>query len=706
MEALLKSQFNGDFILKLWPFIIPPGLLLAGRFLDSPSFWGVNHFAFSSDGTLLAWGLLALVLAALSTRKARSLVPGAFSLSHVFSSKIYSGVLLALAILAFYLFRSQTHFLGDGLLISDLINKSIPFRAYDSMDYVLHFRLFQGIKNLGEFSPASLYQLTSVLCGGLSFALLVGMLNKLEWKQENKILFLGLFFFSGPGLLFFGYVESYSFLFLFMSLFMVSGLLVFERKFPLWGAASFFGLALFFHLTAIFSFPALLYLAWRSPAKNHLQRWLHTLGPVAVMFLGALAIHLVFGFNQAWFQKEFFANETNAQIFKPVFGQNSIFSGDNLIQQLNLLALLFPVAFILFVSRIQPLRKRWKDSPTAFLLIQTLTIVLLSLALDRKLGMARDWDLLVGHSTGFLLVCVYPFSSPQDPKTGKSSFSARTALALSAALLCFVPWVAVNSSVEASLARFSRVAEGFQPYPKAYAFESLGQYHRDAGDWDSAHLSYLKCVEARPGNARFHKLLGSSYLALAKESQAQGQQGSEILASAADSFVRALELNPELDTVRDNLSRILMRQGKFSEAVPHLERVLQKNPNNDVALSSLGFAQLQLGQATVAIPALAKAMEINPQLKVRRYLGQAYFQTGAFTQAYSAFKLALQKGENSTETQVHFAESILGILESQPNPTHRQQLIEELQSMTQHLIQKNPESSRIQSLYQEAEGLQ
>jgi len=113
-------------------------------------------------------------------------------------------------------------------------------------------------------------------------------------------------------------VESYSFLFLFLTAFLLTGLLVLEKRAPLWLAAAFFGLGLAFHLTALFTAPALLVLALRAPVQPARRRILEAFGPPALLFLVAAVLHMAEGYDTSWFRHEFLEGQNSKSIWIPL----------------------------------------------------------------------------------------------------------------------------------------------------------------------------------------------------------------------------------------------------------------------------------------------------------------------------------------------------------------------------------------------------
>jgi tetratricopeptide (TPR) repeat protein len=82
--------------------------------------------------------------------------------------------------------------------------------------------------------------------------------------------------------------------------------------------------------------------------------------------------------------------------------------------------------------------------------------------------------------------------------------------------------------------------------------------------------------------------------------------------SAFGDLERASMLDPGSATVRFNLGRLLVYQGRFAEAVPKLEEVVQQSPKDEAALQLLGLALRRSGQPGKAIPVLETLATLAP----------------------------------------------------------------------------------------------
>ncbi len=446
-------------------------LVFCGVWASGPNAWGFNHFSYLPISYFLIWMVFVAVsvLPAVQNSLAMSLqktIP-----YFIFKTKIGPFVLTLFLGLSFYFLQSQSVFLGDGYLILNLVEKGAPFRIFDNMDFFLHSLVFQISDN--KVSAASLYRFGSILGGILAIPLVILLLKNLRWELWRRTLVLALFMFSGPVVLFFGYIESYTYLYIFITCFLISGVLYLENKIPLYVASSFFGLAIFFHLSAVFCLPALIHILFVDSRQRKWSRFPAAILPPLLLFGMSIFIHLQSGYSTQWFQHDFLENGNLDQMLIPFGGERGFFSLANLINQWNLLLIIAPVASLVVLLRIKSILARRRESSLQFLLVHLITIGMIGLVLDRKLGFARDWDLLVAHSASLYLVAAIVISAPKI-FPGKA-----LSLAITTSFFLTIPWVVLQNSEIFSLTRFTDVAKGFPTPARAHAFEELGQYFRE-----------------------------------------------------------------------------------------------------------------------------------------------------------------------------------------------------------------------------------
>lgn len=584
------------------------------------------------------------------------------------------------------------------------------------MDYVLHFQAFRAWGGSGSAAPV--YRHASLIAGMLAVGLLIFLVRRLDWEPWRRVLLVGLFLFSGPVLLFCGYVESYSFLFVFLTCFLVTGILVLDGRAPLWLASAFFGLAIFFHLTAVFTGPALLFLALRAPAGSVRGRWLQAAAPVAVSLAIAGAAHLATGYDRNWFQMEFLDSENTRNIWLGLGGAWGLFSLNHLLLQLNLLLITAPACLAVVVARFHHLRGYRNDPRIQFLVLQVVIIALCSLVIDRKLGGARDWDLLAAHSAGLMLLAALvitplPEHEPVTIAKGKrgtkpaSSPDPAAALVLTVAFLCTLPWVLLGRSETASVARFADAAAGFPPKIQAYALEDLGNFYTSAKDFEHAALMLERSLGADPDNVRRYTLLGSAYRHLADDPGTLAGPRAGYLRKAEDSYRESLRRNPDNGPALEDLGRLLMQRQDFRAAGDLYARAVRLDPNRAEAWEGLGYCLLDQQAFSGAAEAFGRTLDLGGSDRVRGPLGIALTRLERFPEAQAMLQEALRRGNTALATMMAYADCLVSWAEHRiaTGQGADDALLDEAESLTRRLLGQNPGAPDLAALQDRLETI-
>lgn len=95
----------------------------------------------------------------------------------------------------------------------------------------------------------------------------------------------------------------------------------------------------------------------------------------------------------------------------------------------------------------------------------------------------------------------------------------------------------------------------------------------------------------------------------------------------------ALRLKPDFTLARHARGRLLLQDGKWSEALPDLKSVIGREPNNAMALFHLGQTYLGLGRPADAVQFLRRAQELAPE------------DRGVLTQLYRTLRSLGEKQE-------------------------------------------------------------
>ena len=532
-------------------------LVVAGAFLDGAGTWGFDHLAWLPRWTLAA--VLPLVGFLFWVGGPRRPDRGYTSRLHVLLFRWRPGLVVwpALAGALFAALRTRAHFLGDGYLLLDVLGRKHELRPFESFGFILLEQLRPLFASAPDPSLA-VYRAASIAAGVTGVLLVRLLLPKTSWEPARQVVFFGLHMFGAATLLYCGYVEHYAFAYAFLTAFTLAGVAASEERLPLRVPALLLGAAVAAHLSAVLAAPALVVLALRgADGRERGRRLVTALAPTAAVVLG-LAVFLAV--REGGLAAVAAGMGDNANLHRPLrtlIGAGGVLSLRTVVDVLNLLLLIAPV------PRGQQHDQRHGDEGSLhtapvlrFLATHAAVLLAAMVLLDPKLGAARDWDLLAAHAAVLtaLAVAVVPAARLRPRRL------------VVAALACSLPWFALGLNAPAAADRLAAMAQGFQPYAQAYAFEGLGKYHRDAGRSAEVAAMYLEATKALPDNARFHALLGAAQVTLYNESDERGQPQESFMEQAEASYRRAQSLNPNYPPVMDNLARLCVRKGGYAEA--------------------------------------------------------------------------------------------------------------------------------------------
>jgi tetratricopeptide (TPR) repeat protein len=652
--------------------------MFLGRFLPGPPAWGFNHLFYLPSFLTPLWALAAVVVFWPAVqRRALDLLRESIP-RFLFERRAGRWLLPLIGGALFFLLRERSFFMGDGYLIGELADRGVHFRAFDSLDYLLHLQALNFLRSTGsKLSSFDVYRLASMVAGLLATMSLPLLIRRLDWAPWRKAALLALLFCQGPAALYFGYVESYSYLFLFLTCFMISGLLVLDGRGALWVASIFYGLALAFHLTAVFTGPALLFLALRAPVRPAVKRWLQAVVPPAALFALAVALHLAEGYNAFWFRKEFLESKNSQSLWIPLTGSYGLLSLRTWKDFVNLALITAPVCLMVAASQWRRIRARCREPQVLFLGVQIAVVGVFGLLVDRKLGGARDWDLLAAHVSGLVLLAamflpartvagaptearpeppaatkpagtkpVKPGIRPKTPPAPAERPAPVVAAVLGTAFLLAAPWVLLLHLEPRSIDRFVAVAADFPNFARAYSYEEVGKYYRKAEDMTRARLMYEKCVQSYPGNPRFRVLLGSIYFMSQQYDKAEGEY---LAAVARDStYTMAMEM----------LGKVALERKDPAGALVWFRRLVRLKPLEASGWDMLGYAASRARLPDEAVRAYVQAMALDPRINDYHDLGVSLLSMQRYQDAAVAFRRCLDRGETRAATHLGLAWSL------------------------------------------------
>ncbi len=154
------------------------------------------------------------------------------------------------------------------------------------------------------------------------------------------------------------------------------------------------------------------------------------------------------------------------------------------------------------------------------------------------------------------------------------------------------------------------------------------------GKFGQAERVCRQVVEARPGNADAHNILGASLQALGRAQDAIAQ------------LRIAVKLAPQAANIRANLGEILRQNGQLDEAAIELEQAVTLDPRNAQALNNLGILNYDRREFDEAAKRYRQALEIRPNMaEALNNLGNVLRVSGDIEGAINAYQDALMHRE-------------------------------------------------------------
>jgi tetratricopeptide (TPR) repeat protein len=215
-------------------------------------------------------------------------------------------------------------------------------------------------------------------------------------------------------------------------------------------------------------------------------------------------------------------------------------------------------------------------------------------------------------------------------------------------------------------------------------------------------LRSYRLQEAQAVLDRWQQLQPDNAQALFLQGLAYDQQDRRHDALAA--FRRALQADAEHDDARLHLARVLLLNGQYAEATPHLEYLrgrLPGSPEVPVLLARCRAALPERRAEAVALldEVLARAPHYAPALAER---GRLALEAGQLEQAEPWLREATRRSPDNVPTHVQYQRCLLGLGKSEEAAAVEARLkqlekdILRLQEITQTEMQRQPHSARLQ----------
>ena len=588
-------------------FFLPAAVLfvllhLAASVLFPGSFWGAHHLRYAPPWAHAVW---VVSLIAIFLPKTRDLLAVAASRADTGldrSGKAGTLLLAAGSFLLFLLFRTRSLFLGDGFLITSVVQsrEETGVGAAGFASLTIHRSILNALRFFDADANAAIpFVLTSCLAGAAAVLLARAISRQLCDDRAAAAALFAAITGSGAMLLFFGYVEHYTLMQAALLLYLFLALRCLKGEGGLAPPTLALAMTVALHISSLALAPSWLLLLFR--------RGITRGKAVALLLLSAAIGAAGFLFLLRYTERYYSGFEALLPWIDKGDHSYTFLSGHHYAFLGNELFLLLGAALLLPLLRTAPLESETGSEEDAELhaassrsidrfLAGTAFLGLVYLFfLDPFLG-SRDWDLMALPAfPAILLLGRLSF------RRGRSPSRSGAVLVAGLAFLHLFPFVASQTDRDRAVAMTVAMTAGDPHYanPAARAPKSFGVLLSRGGYPEEAALFFEKAAGLTEDAQNLFNL-GTS----------RGKGGE--YAEAARLLRRAIELEPYYEEAYINLAWALknLEQSERAEAV--LGELLRIAPRSADAWRSLGILLADGGRHEEATDALREATRCDP----------------------------------------------------------------------------------------------
>ncbi len=534
----------------------------------------------------------------------------------------------------FWALKVRTYLLGDSFIRAREIDMGARFSFTAPLDFLLHAN---AAKLLG-WDAFQTYAVLSVISGTI-FVFLVLLLTDLMGRDgKERLLVFSVIVTMGAIQLFFGYVESYSVVYMATILYVVLSLQYVKNKSGLILPILAFLLAFSLHLSAVTLLPSLLYLMlFKRTGETEKGRKQGKLSGLALSTGLVLVAAVVLFLLQTYHLEH---KGLDYYLISPLgsgVGSYSLFSLSHLLDLINHQLLVSPVGLLICLTPVLAfsVKTARKDKLARFLLVLSLSTLAYALLIDPKLGYPRDWDLFAFAALGYTLLGLHVFLRYwRETKTGDLRYVTLSLLFTS--LLSTVPWIYVNAKEETSVARFEHLLK-LDRDRSAHGHETLAMYYNTHGNWQK-ELEHWKKAAVAERSARYINNVAAVY---------NRQQRYDL---ALKELEKSLAVDPTFDRTHFSRGDVLARMGRYEEALREFREAIRLRPDRMQYYNNLGGHLTKLGRDREAVEVLEQGLKVNPDhFPLYRDLGYNHFNLGDFVLAEKYLKLYLERAPEAED---------------------------------------------------------
>ena len=431
-------------------------------------------------------------------------------LEAVIKSKLFWLAGAALFTVGMLLLPSQNHLLGDGM--QRLADAGQTIMYTEPLDILVHRLIF-----LLVGSSLWSYRIVGFVTG-LFYLNGIRLLVRFGASPIEKAIIALAFLCTATIQFYFGYVESYGLINLFILYYLYFAWKCVKEERVTAAPAVFFVLATMSHLSGAALFPSLVFLY-----KDRFPKVVRYALPLAV-----LAVGVVFFFGRYW--------RHLVTLLPNDYSTYSLFSGAHLRDLLCLLLLVSPSFYLTLIG------KRWEKT-TTFTVIALAGTLLYTIMIDPVLGAIRDWDML-----SVLALPLAGMIALRAPRR------AVIVVILAVTIVTrIIPWLVFNTELQTEFVK-QILADDIhysEHFAKGERLDSWGYLLRECGDFKGAE-------EALKRRISFDSMWVNTWSMLAPLQFKMGE-----FSESYQSYLRMMELRPDNLQYRYYAAYLLFRMAQY-----------------------------------------------------------------------------------------------------------------------------------------------
>jgi tetratricopeptide (TPR) repeat protein len=651
-------------------------ILGISSFFPKERLWGINHLSYFPlwfRALVIFLGSLAfipLVNQNLQRFLEKSVVPG---FSFLVERRKYLGypITILLFVLFFYLFRTRTHFLGDGAQIISYINSgTLSIKWTNPLASWIYLSAYDLLNEFSHFDGAVVYALISYVCGAIFVFFALRLADLLGKTASTKLFVFSALTFMGGTQLFLGYAEHYPLFYCGILIYLFYSIKYLKGETKLLLPMLFFCMLLPIHLFSIYLFPSAIFLflsgGGEGKAKPVLKiKRIWIVSPVLILVFACLIIYF---WKYGWYSMGYLVPLFSGTYYAPGY---TLFSPPHLLDFINQQFLVSPIGFLLFLIFLilRPEDLDSKDKIFRFLLAVSMAQLLFNFVLDPGLGAGRDWDLFASVGLGYTLLSLYLFGKmPPNPKINYLKLGLTMIV-----LISTLSWLGINASPDLSVRRFRNLLD-LDPKKSlnghhilvAY-FERLGKLEEanrekqawaqklpeykllhqgmkfmKEGELENAYSSYTQALQISPNFPDGHWALGDYYLY------------TRNLEKAETELKKAVDLKPGFAIPYADLAVVYSLRKSMKKARIMVERAMVLGISDAEVLYDMGNVYSSLGEVDKAIAAFKKAIRVNHKFADPHLgLALAFFRQGKLEASIDEINRAIQINPDFASAYYH-----------------------------------------------------